>query len=68
MSAPKVAVLLTKHEIQLLRSLIVQEAKRVDPHGEHNVLPQRRWHWKLRRMLPVARKLLTAAETFDGIR
>jgi hypothetical protein len=67
-AAPKVAVFLTKAEVRVLRSLIVAEARRLDPGGDHNYTPQRQWPSKLRRMWPAARKLSDALELFDGVR
>lgn len=65
MAAEKVAVLLTKQEIGVLRRLIVEEAKRLG-HGSYQRVNDE--PAKLRRMKSVAKKIWEARQHFDGSR
>lgn len=62
MSAAKVAVYLTLQETQVLRRLIVEEAKRLG-HGTHQRVSDE--PSKLRRMKSVAKKIWEARKSFD---
>lgn len=62
MAAPKVAVYLTKVEVQVLRRLIIDEAKRLGlAHYQH----ESEWPPKGKRMKSLASKALEARQYFN---
>lgn len=61
-----ISVDLTRKDLQVLRRLIVDEARRLDPDRMRDVSPQRLWPSKLRRIMPVARKIWHARQAIDG--
>lgn len=62
MSAPKIAVYLTKVEVGVLRRLLVEEAQRLDLNSYQR---QSEWPSKGKRMKSVARKIWEARQSFD---